>query len=82
MKGLTRILMAACLCCAVGCNTDIPTEQMSDLQSSQTSCNLKLSTSQAKSVGEIVNKVSSETLSDDLKNIDFIFGSEDMSKLY
>ena len=72
MKGLTRLLMAACLCCVVGCNSEIPLEEMSDIQLSKTSCDIQISTAQAKAAGKEVNSSESE----------YIFGSTDMISLY
>ena len=80
MKGLTRILIAACLCCAVGCNSEIPTEEMPEIDLSQTSCDMQISASQAKTAGEIVNKKSD--VSDEKYQDDYMFNSQNMIKLY
>ena len=58
MKKLIRILIAACLCCAVGCDS----EGSSDEKSSQTPASLckdglVLTSSQSQAVGAVVNQV-------------------------
>ncbi len=93
MKKLTRILIAACLCGAVGCDTEIPTEEMlgiqeaTSTQSSNVQCNggITLTSTQVKIVGDIVNRlpgIEEKLNKPELQDKDFIFGSQDMVDLY